>query len=58
MVMEYQLSNREKSLEPRGRHHWCDCCDASLVSAGAKCSVCGARSGKKRRSKAGKSTPR
>ena len=41
--LEYQKTNREKSLEPRHSKHWCGYCDRALVSAGGKCPVCHSR---------------
>lgn len=35
-------TNRETAIEPRSKtQHWCNKCDANIVSAGEKCGNCG-----------------
>jgi len=43
--LEYKLSNRDKTKEPKKGLFWCYGCDCELVAQWAKCPYCGVRNG-------------
>lgn len=48
MEEKHYLSNRQRSMEPRGKGFWCLKCDRCAVWAGRTCPVCGFKNGKHR----------
>jgi hypothetical protein len=46
-IVNWDISNREKSLMPRKTQFYCSC-DAAWVRPWKKCPKCGARNGRRR----------
>ena len=44
--LEYNLSNRDKTREPKKNLFYCDC-DCNMVGRWKKCEICGQRMGNK-----------
>ena len=46
---EYELTNREKAMQPSPGLHWCLSCDQARIGQTGKCPVCGDRANRKKR---------
>lgn len=49
VVIEYDLSNREKSMQSTKRKYWCGNCDRAIVGDIGKCPNCSSRTNRKKR---------
>lgn len=48
---QFHMKNRDQAKAPKLGKYWCESCDRSLVTIGAKCPACGVKCATDKRKK-------